>query len=506
MTIARQSTEDLVKASPKKNLFSFPFLGMKDPVGIVFVCLFPEEAIRFSLTSKEINNQINQINNKQAPCYWESQLVIKHGLEREFIQQAKTDPAVDCRRWYIAWNLLFAHAPDNACVPNDRYYYASRFSEHSKADWLRQGDHYPILKRPKFLQLALGGSRLILNMSSDIWKQIPFEGGLAIRDRTESSKAANILHYAAWSGSYEMLMEALNSYSIFMSDFRSTTLLFCAEKSGAVKTDEQRVAVLRSIIHINHLLRYFSAQSGTNLLHDSAKRGAIDILRCFEGKIDASRWLIRSRCGATALHYAAQHAAKSGSNEVIEFLHSLKVGFDPNAQDNDGKTPADWATETTQAAQEEEKECDSEQPQAVVAPERANFDNHNEKDGSLIKREEKEAPEQKQVTAVILVLHNMHNELELEKLQRQINRERVKKTLCSLGVGVVVSVGISYALTGTVLLSVCCIGTVGTLLIALMIHSAYHCRISFFKSAETHRRENELRGQAAPAFSLLTSM
>jgi hypothetical protein len=484
MTTERQTTEPLAKALPGKNLFSFPFLsnGMTHPFRIVFLCLSPEEVARFCLASNGINQEINNIN-KSIPNYWESQL-IKLGIDNQVIQQARVeDPTVDYRKWYGACKVLLAHAPGNACLPMDIYdlrWYA--YMLHPSARWLIKDNPYPILERPKFLQLVLSGSYLILQRNSPIPEEADFKEDIfdgyktKFPDFMKIAMEANILHYAAWSGSYEMLIQALNKYGILMRDPRSVTLLLCAEKSGAVKTNEQRIAVLSACfgdpgqrIFINSLPKYFSFQSGTNLLHDAAQKGSIEILRFFEGKIHASTWLIPSRRGGTALHYAAQ----GGFTEVIEFLHSLKVGFDPNAQDNYGKTPADWVKKITRNVQEEDEDSLTPEEQELLGYSANPFY------GYVI--EEQELSPQKQA-AVLLALNNM--ELELQKLQRQINRERAKKTLCSLAVGAIASVGISYALTGTVLLSVCCAGAAGTLLIALLIHSAYHCRISFFKPAE----------------------
>jgi hypothetical protein len=328
---------------------------------------------------------------------------------------------------------------------------------------------YPIQDRPQFLQLILGGSLLVLKDESSL-KDIreEFQQRLLVPGGKYQKKDENqyIVDYAAWSGCYETLKQALDHCGFSRCwpwESSSCTVLFSAERSGAVKTDDERIYVLsncwyryqkeigfedRPIEKMGELLKYFSSQSGTNLLHDAAKKGSMPILEFFQEKIPAFTWFIRSRCGASVLHYAAEHAVKSGSHKVIDFLYNLdleikkhgRIYFDINVKDNKGKTPIDWAIEATY-------------PQ--------------------LEKLEKE-------------------------LQEQICREKITKTRVSLAVGTVVTLMCAIKCT-SVWLSVfcCCAGPVGVLLIALMIHCAYHRRISFFKPAEAYKKEEEFLKQRA---------
>ncbi|MCE3238611.1 MAG: hypothetical protein K0R24_1592 [Gammaproteobacteria bacterium] len=233
------------------------------------------------------------------------------------------------------------------------------------------------------------------------------------------------------TSSNEMLMYVLSLRPVSLPP----KLFFDAVKSGALRTENQYMAAAFDYFDIHKLLNHSPRQSQEKLLHTIARKGFIVMLRRLHDEKNIDCWLQLDEVGATVLHSAVM-----GPDPVptINYLHSIQVGFLPEARDRNNKTVFDWV----ESAQH--------------------------------------TPEQKQ--AINQTLQQMVVELFPDRAQQQKRRKKA-----GLALGVIISSGIAYGLMkSSLLLGICCASMVGVLLLmGFMFYFACNRlhRISFFKSS-----------------------
>ncbi|MGP3397626.1 ankyrin repeat domain-containing protein [Coxiella burnetii] len=140
--------------------------------------------------------------------------------------------------------------------------------------------------------------------------------------QTVSGYNANVLHYAALSGSIEAMEYAIKTLGIdkYSTDANGKSILHYAAQSGAIEA-------MRYVIDVLGMNAGDINNSGVNVLHYAVLSGSVKAIEYVINTLEIDLGSTTNN-GANALHWAA----KSGSMKAVRFIR--KLSHDRNLQLN----------------------------------------------------------------------------------------------------------------------------------------------------------------------------